>query len=239
MKPELSSSHRRTYDAIFRHPAARNLSWRDVRSLLGALAEVVEEPNGNLKITRNAQAMVLHVSLDKDIAMEELTDIRRFLERSEVASPSAEAQGVHLLVIIDHREARVYRTEVHGTVPQRITPYDPGGFGRHLHNVQDDSNGQRKPERRSFYEAIAKTLHGAEQILILGSGTGASSAMEELLTELKHHHGDVAKRVVGSIVLDETHLSEDQLLAKARDCYAQIASPSAAPLPPAETGAQR
>jgi hypothetical protein len=39
MKPQLSGSHRRTYDSLFRHPPARNLAWRDVRSMLGALAE--------------------------------------------------------------------------------------------------------------------------------------------------------------------------------------------------------
>jgi hypothetical protein len=220
MKSQLSGSHRRTYDAIFRHPVARNLDWRDVRSMLGELAEVSVEPNGNLKVARNAQTLILHVSLDKDIGMEELMEIRRFLERSGPVGPETAAEGVHLLVVIDHRQARVYRTELHGAVPQRITPYDPGGFGRHLHNVQDDANGQRKPERKSFYEAIAKTLHGAEQILIFGSSTGESSAMDELLTELKHHHGDVAKRIIASIVLDETHLTEDQLLAKARDVYA-------------------
>jgi hypothetical protein len=130
--------------------------------------------------------------------------------------------ATHLLVVIDHREARIYRTEWHGSAPQRITPYNPGGFGRHLHHVEDDATGQRKPERKSFYEAVAKTLQDAEQILIFGSGTGASSAMEELLAELKHNHGDVAKRIVGSVVLDETHLSENQLLAKARDFYSKV-----------------
>ena len=129
----------------------------------------------------------------------------------------------HLLVVIDHREARIYKTELHGAVPQRITPYDPGGFGRHLRHVEDDSTGQRKPERKSFYEAIAKTLGGADQILLFGSGTGASSAMEELLAELKHNHADVAKRIVGSIALDETHLTENQLLAKARGFYEKVA----------------
>jgi hypothetical protein len=225
MNPQLSSSHRRIYDGIFRHPAARNLGWRDVRSMLGALGEVAEEPNGNLKITRNGQTLVLHSSLDKNVAeIEELMAIRHFLERSGAVEPEAAAKGMHLLVVIDHRQARVYETEVHGSVPQRITPYDPDGFGRHLHYVQDDSNGQRKPELKSFYEAIAKTLKGAEQVLLFGSGTGASSAMEELLAELKHHHGDVAKCIVGSVVLDETHLSDDQLLAKARDFYAKAAA---------------
>ena len=155
---------------------------------------------------------------------------------SDVTGRETAGQAAHLLVVIDHREARVYRTEVHGSVPQRITPYDPGGSGRHLHYVQDDSNGQRRPDRRSFYEDIAKALRGAEQILVFGGGTGASSAMEELLTQLRHHHGDVAQRVVKSMVLDETHLSEDQLLAKARDCYASLASRESVHSPAAKTG---
>ncbi len=131
------------------------------------------------------------------------------------ASPAAE--GAHLLVVIDHRLARIYKAELHGSVPQRVIPYDRSGFGRHLHYVQDDSNGQRVPEVKSFYEAIAKTLEGAEKILLFGSGTGASSAMEQLLAELKQHHKELAVRVVGSVVVDEHHLTEDELLAKARE----------------------
>jgi len=87
---------------------------------------------------------------------------------------------VHLLVVIDHRQARVYRTQAHRSVPQRITPYDPGGSGRHLHNVEQDSNGQRKPELKSFYKAVTKTLERAERILLFGAGTGASNAMEHV-----------------------------------------------------------
>ncbi len=48
--------------------------------------------------------------------------------------------------------------------------------------------------------------------------------MGQFLTELKHHHSDVAKCIVGSVVLEEHHLTEEQLLAKARDFYAKIAS---------------
>jgi hypothetical protein len=138
---------------------------------------------------------------------------------NESGSIKTSVGGLHLLVVIDHREARVYQTELQGSVPQRVMPYNPGGFGRHLHYVQDDSNGQRKPERKSFYEAVAKTLRGAEKVLLFGSGTGTSSAMAQLLAELKQHHADLAKRVVGTVVIDESHLSEDQLLAKAREVY--------------------
>ena len=232
MLTKLTSVHRSTYSAIFQHPMAHNLHWRDVRSMLAAVAEVVEEPNGNLKVTRGEQTLVLHPSLEKDVAdIDELVKIRHFLERSGAGatSPASVAKGPHLLVVIDHREARIYSAELHGAVPQRITPYSPLGVDRHLHYVADESNGQRKPERKSFYEEVAQTLQAAEKILLFGSGTGASSAMEQLLAELKLRHPQVARRIVGRVVVDEQHLTEAQLLAKARDFYAKIAPQEATP----------
>jgi len=183
-------------------------------------ATAAEDEKGNLKVTRNGQMLVLHRPRGKDLAdKKELMQVRHFLERSGIPVPAPAAAGTHLLVVIDHREARIYSAELHGTVPQKIAPYDPFGFGRDLHYNQDDSNGQRKPERKSFYEAVAKTLRGARQILLFGTGTGSSSAMEHLLEELKHNHRDIAARVIGSITVDEHHLTEAQLLAKARDLF--------------------
>ena len=127
----------------------------------------------------------------------------------------------HLLVVIDHHEARVYRTEVHGAIPTSIVPYDPHEYGKHLHSAHEWTDGKRQPERKSFYEAIAKTLRGAEQVLLFGSGTGRSSAMEQLLADLKDHHADVAKKIIGSVVVDPHHTTENQLLAHARDFYAE------------------
>lgn len=45
--------------------------------------------------------------------------------------------------------------------------------------------------------------------------------MEHLLTELKTHHREVAVRVVGAIAVNEQHMSDEQLLAKVRECYAR------------------
>ncbi|HET6323301.1 MAG TPA: hypothetical protein VFG04_01275 [Planctomycetaceae bacterium] len=219
-QPELTRTHRRTYETVFAHPAAHNLEWRDLRGLLNELAEVEEEPNGKLKITRNGQTLSVQPDRHKDVAeVEELMRIRHFLERSNIAESPPDAEGHHLLVVIDHREARIFKADLKGSVPERITPFDPQGLGRHLHSVTDDSNGQRLPERKSFYEDVAKCLRGAEQILLFGTGTGASSAMEQLRAELKQHHADVAKHIVGSVAVDEHHLTEDQLLARAREFY--------------------
>jgi hypothetical protein len=46
--------------------------------------------------------------------------------------------------------------------------------------------------------------------------------MEQLQAELKAHHADLAKRIVGSVVVNEQHLTENQLLAKAREIYAKM-----------------
>jgi hypothetical protein len=103
----------------------------------------------------------------------------------------------------------------------RIVPFDPHGHVRHLHSAHEWTDGKRPPERKSFYEAVAKTLRGAEQVLLFGSGTGRSSAMEQLVADLKDHHPDVAAKIIGSVIVDAHHTTEDQLLAKARESYAE------------------
>ncbi len=226
MTMHLSNAHYKTYERLSTHPMPHNLQWREVWSMLGSLkdAEAVEEPGGSIKVKRNGLTLVLHRPRGKDLAdKQELTKVRHFLERSGVIPAPPPAAGTHLLVVIDHREARVYNAELHGTTPQHIVPYDPFGFGRDLHYKQDDSNGQRKPEQKSFYEAVAKTLGNAQQILMFGSGTGASSAMEQLMLDLNKNHPEIAKRVIQTVAVDEHHLTEDQLLAKARELFVAAA----------------
>jgi len=219
MEISMSKVHQTTYKAIFQHPIAHNLQWHDVRSMLDALTEVTEEHNGNLKFTRHGKVLILHPPKHKDLSdTKEVMKIRHFLERSsvpELADPTED--GTHLLVVINHHEARIYKTELQDSVPISIMPYDPDGTHQHLHNLHDHDNGQ--PELKSYYETIAQNLRDAEQILIFGSSTGASSAMDYLVDELNQNHPDIAKRIVGAIVVNEQHLTEEQLLAQAREFY--------------------
>src|SRR5438045_2343047 len=107
MESQPLGAHQATYDAVFQHPIARNLQWRDVRSMLGALAEVSEEQNGNLKFTRYGQTLTVHPPRRKDFSdVQELMHIRHFLQRSGAASRETVPDGMHFLVVIDHREAR-------------------------------------------------------------------------------------------------------------------------------------
>ena len=227
MQTQALGIHQDTYDALFQHPISRNLQWRSVRAMLAALAEEAEEHNGNLKFTRNGHTLTVHPPRRKDFSdVQELMRIRHFLEQSGGPEAPAVQEGMHLLVVIDHREARIFKSELHGSLPQRITPHDPQGVRRHLRNVEEGADGQRKPEDKTFYDTIAAALAGAETILLLGSATGASSAMDGLMSALKQHHPDLAARVAGSAVVNEQHMSDDQLLAKARDFYAARGSPT-------------
>ena len=230
MKTHMSHAQRRTYNAIVAQPTPHNLQWRDVRSMLDAIADVKEQPNGSLKIARRGQTLVLHPGTHKDIDVPaEVHKLRAFIERSDQRLEPAAPGALNLLVVIDHREARIYRTELHGAVPKRIVPHDPDQTGRHLHAVQGDSQGQRLPESRPYYDEIAESLHGADAVLLFGGGTGASSAMEQLRAELTARYADLASRIVGAVTVDDHHLSEDQLLAQARQFYKGLPPAPASP----------
>jgi hypothetical protein len=176
----------------------------------------------SIPVQQWTEAAVIVWMWQQTTAWEEIVNSIRRQEDSIMAKTDERETAPHLLVVIDHQEARVYRTEVQGAVPVSIAPYDPHGYRKHLHSAHEWTDGKRQPERKSFYEAIAKTLRGAEHVLLFGSGTGRSSAMEMLLTDLKAHHPDVAEKIIGSVVVDAHHTTENQLLAKARDVYAEF-----------------
>ncbi len=213
----LTGTHQRTFDRIFQHPISHNLEWRDVHALLEEMGDVAKEHNGSLKVTRNGQTLVLHPTSKKDVAeMNEIMAIRHFLERSEAAPPEGSGRGTDWLLIIDHHEARIFRSEIEGAVPQRILPDEPGRYFRHAHDSKENARGQEKPSPSTFFEPVAKVLQAPGQILIFGAGTGTSNEMDLFIAWLKRHHAESAKKIIGSVIVDEHHLTEDQLLEAIR-----------------------
>jgi hypothetical protein len=218
-RASLTGSQLRTYERIFQHPVSHNLGWHDVIGLFRQLGTVEDEANGNLKVTCKGQVLSLRPHRTKDVSdTEELMELRHFLERTQTA-PSADAEETHMLLVIDHHEARLFRSELHGAIPQQILPHEPDEYFRHTHNSRDFSRGQEKPDPNSFFEPVARALHAASRILIFGTGTGMSSEMDQFVGWLKQHHPELSKRIIGSIVVDEHHLTEGQLLKRAREFY--------------------
>jgi hypothetical protein len=227
--PELTGVPLRTYETIFQHPVSHNLAWRDVHALLRQLGEAVEEPNGNFKVTRNGQTFVLPPARTKDVAeTDELMKIRAFLDRSE--KPQAQTTGpeTRWVVVIDHHAARIFKSELHGSVSEEIRPHQTDADISHTHSFDGFSRGQEKPAAHSFFGPIADALKEAGQILIFGSGIGMGNEMDQFIAWLKIHHAELARRIAGSLTIDEHHLTDAQLLAKARDFYALHPVPTVA-----------
>ena len=129
--------------------------------------------------------------------------------------------GPRLLVAVSLRAARVYAYELRNSVPQPLIPYDRTGFGRHLHwAAHQDGTGRHTRAQDRFAGSVAHTLCGAGELLLLGNGPGARAAASQLFAVLRRRYQDLADRVVGSIVVAEDHLTEDQLLAATCAFYA-------------------
>jgi len=91
----LTGHHRKTWEAIFSHPISHNLEWRDVVSLLGAIADVSEDHKGHVKVVRNGRTAVLQKPKHKDVSSaDDVLALRRFLNESAVAAPAQEGTNL-------------------------------------------------------------------------------------------------------------------------------------------------
>jgi hypothetical protein len=221
MEPAPQGSHHAVFERLFQHPAPKNLEWREVVALLNSMPDVQtdEDANGRLKVVRGGHTLTLHRPNSKDFSdIEQVMQLRHFLQSSSTTAQSPPGAGPVLLVAIDHHGARIFHVELEGSRPVRIKPYDPFGFGLHVRHHADGFDGKRPHELKSYYENVIKTMHNAKEILLFGVGTGASSAMDYLLHELERHP-ELSQKVVQTIRIDEHHFTDDQLLAKAREIY--------------------
>ena len=98
-----------------------------------------------------------------------------------------------------------------------ITPYDPYHYHHHLvHRKEAHYEGDRVPEETSFYEEVAAALVSANEIVLVGHGTGKSSAVSVLEEYLNKHHIDLSRRVKATEIIDLSALTEPEIEAIAK-----------------------
>jgi hypothetical protein len=81
----VNSDHRDTLERIFSHPSSGNIEWRQVRSLLEAVATTTEEHNGKLKVALGPEIEFLQAPRGKDIDQQMIVDLRRMLRNAGLA----------------------------------------------------------------------------------------------------------------------------------------------------------
>jgi hypothetical protein len=227
----MSNSDRRTLDILFRHPIAHNLAWMDVVALFRAQGAVEEKANGDLVLEAGGARLVVHKPHSKELTTQEILDVRRHASRAglkpgaERPEPQPEAAAGDTLVVVDFKEARIYRI-----VPASADAADKG-HGKQIGNAFDPhhilhhaaaqdwghEHGARTREDAPFYEQIAQALPAAGSIVVMGHGAGKANAAHAFATHLRTHHRDIFQRVALEIVADITALTAPELLQLARN----------------------
>ena len=227
----IHGTHRRTLEALFRHPTAHNLEWMDVVALIEKIGAVHQQANDKFAFDVGGEHYLMHKPHTKDLTSSEVVDLRHFLQRAGW-SPEAPSQAAarpepappSLMVVVDHHGAKIYRIDTaSGDASKReIKPYDPHHFLHQLtHKEQSREQGQRAPEDPAFYKRIGDALAAGGRIVVVGHGTGKSNAAQHLTEYLRTHHRETYQRIVREIGADLSAITTPQLLELADQALGQ------------------
>jgi hypothetical protein len=197
----------------------RSLHWSDIVELIGHLGEVQAHGGDEFIFVVGTQREVFRRPHTPEIGVEEASRLRKFLKEAGSELPSNKVvQPRRAIVVIDHHAAHIFSDP--GESPQEaatITPYDPHHFHHHLvHRKEAHYEGDRVPEETSFYEEVAAALTSANEIVLVGHGTGKSSALNVLVEYLNKHHIDLSRRVKATEIVDLSALTEREIEAIAK-----------------------
>jgi hypothetical protein len=225
----LHAGAQHTLDAVFAHPVARNLEWREVEALFTALGGVEPLGGGRFALHLGQEHQTLEKPRTKDMPLDDVLAVRHLLQRAGFApggaaaaassTTAATAEHPAFMVVLDHHGAKLHRLDA---APQdgpglAFAPLDPHHFLHHLtHKDEDRELGQRAPEPAEYYERITLALADAGQIVVIGHGAGHSNAAHHLVEYLHAHHHPSHGRVVAEIVADLSALTPAQLHSLAR-----------------------
>lgn len=206
----------------------RNLEWAEVTELIGRLGEVRPRSGNEVEFVIGSNSTFFVRPNSHSLETDEVARLRRFLRdaqagdgASAATAPAAVPAG-RTVVVLDHHDARIYQNAGSSNPDREKTdrPYDPHGFRRHLiHRKEAHYEGQRTPEEDSYYEEIAQQLKPAKEIVLIGHGTGKSSALDFLLAYLKKHHPTIASQVISTEVKDIDALTDPEIEALAKQHF--------------------
>lgn len=214
----MSTQLRHHLDVIYRTlldgKLPRNLSWADTIELIGQLGSVESQANDEFVFAVGTQRAFFKHPHAHELGVEEVSRLRKFLREAGSGKPDKAHQPRRSVVVIDHHAAHIYQ-DVNGPLPegeQTIHPYDPFHFRHHLvHRKEAHYKGEHVPEEPSFYEEVAKELLAANEIVLIGHGTGKSSAVDHLSDYLKHNHPQTFQHLKGTETADLSALTEPEI----------------------------
>jgi len=229
MSEHLRHHHKELLESLVSGKLPRNLNWSSLIDLIAQIGEVQPHGNDEFAFVVGSQRCFFKRPSTHNLDVEEISRLRRFLKEAGLPGIALNVdQAGRTIVVIDHHVAHVYH-DLAGNRPGgevTVRPYDPLGFQHHLiHRKEAHYKGERVPEEDSYYKDIAMDLVGADAIILIGHGTGKSSAAEFLTEYLKVHHPDEFRRIIKTETAELSALTEPQIEELARK-HANLARPS-------------
>lgn len=203
------------HQSLLRGKLPRGLHWADAVELIGHLGQVEAQGGEEFAFVVGTKRELFKRPHEPEFGIAEVSRLRRFLKGAGSESPPIEqAQPCKMVVVIDHHSARIFSDigESRPTELAVVEPYDPHHFHHHLiHRKEAHYQGDRVPEESSFYEEVAAALVPADAIVLIGHGTGKSSAVDVLVEHLKKHHMNIFGRVKAQENADLSALTEPEI----------------------------
>jgi len=110
-------------------------------------------------------------------------------------------------------------TDVPGTHPEKFVA--PTDWQRHRHPRKSMDRPEREAERdtRIFFESVTHAVAPSARILLVGHGRGKANEMLKLIQYWERKHPEVAQKVVGAVDSNLESLTDNEILALAREWY--------------------
>lgn len=232
----MKKHHLKTLQALYAHPLQHGVRSSKVEALFRALgAEVTELDDRRLRIHMpNGSETWIRTGCgvrQPDLDSDSVIRVRHFLrdagvtpDHPEVDEVSPRGDQSHRLVLhLDHRHTDVYRLEGDEVEHAVLRPHGIWGSDQNLtHRHDRDLAGQRAPVDSDYLARITAAMSEADAVLLMGHGTGESDMRQVLLRHLHHHRSDLLERIVGIETLDDSGLSDNALVAIAREHFGNL-----------------
>lgn len=130
----------------------------------------------------------------------------------------SDIQNKFVVITLTQEDARIWATGLEkGTIPEKIfAPADKASH-HHVRQTQHQGGHSGDPAEFGFFDVIANSVENASEILLIGHGAAKANAMLRFIQFVERHNPAVAKKIVGAIDSDLNAMTENQILALARN----------------------
>lgn len=125
-----------------------------------------------------------------------------------------------VVIAITTNDARIWATGLEkGGSPDRISAPEDKSSHHHVRQTQHQGGHSGDPADFGFFDVIAEHVKDSAEILLVGHGSGKANAVLRFIQFVERNNSEVAKKIVGAIDSNLNAMSENEILASAREWF--------------------